>query len=362
MSCRVRRRRRGQGRSRTIALKQMRAGKKIAFRADGSKSIGFGHIVRSCVLASALEERGYETVFITSGTDETASGYITRRGFSLRRIPDEVNQNPAEQHVEFMRDCGARITVLDSYRVDDAYRARLKQNNIIVVAIDDVYSHYSHADLVINHNPSADARRYADFSGMLLPGAKYALIDPRFARSVRREPTAAAAPKLLVTMGGSDARDQTWRIVGILDTLEEDFSITVAAGFYEMTAPKHYRREPELVRSSDNMASVIAGCDAAITAGGVTCMELACVGIPFLVFVTDPFQKDNARVYHEKGAGIFKGELRELSDDELCTSFMEFLSIKKEWQVMGSAGRQLVDGHGAQNCAEAIDRFLKDSS
>ncbi|MEE8483504.1 MAG: UDP-2,4-diacetamido-2,4,6-trideoxy-beta-L-altropyranose hydrolase [Nitrospinota bacterium] len=328
--------------------------KKIVFRADGSKKLGFGHLKRCAVLGKALKELGHEIFFLSAGADGAVESFFGAQGFTFKVVKASASRETVTEHLTYMGSLGSSVTVLDSYGVDDAYRAALKDAGNVVIALDDVYSHYYHADMVINHNPSADSSRYADFGGKILAGPHYALIDPAFG-GVSRSGPSKAPPGILVTMGGTDAKNQTRRVLDLLDSVEEDFHITVLGGFYAgLPDVKRLSHPSDVISSTNEMPLLMGKCDAAITAGGVTCMELACAGLPFLLLVTDEFQLDNAKAYHDSCAGIFAGAASEISDEMLLNAIGEFVRNTERWSAMAENGRQLIGANGAKRAAAEI--------
>lgn len=331
--------------------------KKAVFRADGSKNDGFGHLARSAVLARAFRARGYQPVFLTGGADDAVRGFLSSAGFDFIETPHPSGGEGATFHAETMDRIGARLTVLDSYKIDAAYRAGLKERRFFVAAVDDIYTHYSSADAVINHNPSADPSRYGDFSGKLLCGPGYAIIDPAFSSS---RPNGSAPPAILVVLGGTDARGGLGRVLRLLDGVEGDFSITAVAGYYGQTdLPAGFRHPCRIIPHTGDMPSLVSQCSAAITAGGVTCMELACAGLPFLILLADGHQHDNARSYAASGAAMYAGALWEKTDSEIQDSFRSFISGSERWPQMSAKGRNLIDGQGAARVALELDTALR---
>ncbi len=322
------------------------------FRADGSKKIGFGHLVRSAVLAAAYREKGFEPLFITAGTDEAVENFFAARDIAFVKTPASAGIEAARFHLDAMRTFGARATVLDSYALDDESRRMLKAGGVLITAVDDVYTHYTHADIVINHNPSADAGRYGGFAGLKLVGPKYALIDPRL--GAVRATKKPEQPYLLVMLGGTDNLDQMGRVLKALDKVEGDFAITAVGGGY--TAPAaalKLRHRNRILSFTNELPELMASCDAAVSAGGVTCMELAALGKPFMVLVTDRHQANNAAAYVAKGCARHAGNAWEISDDELTAAIALFVARKERWPAMGDAGRMLVNPRGVHEVVAA---------
>lgn len=326
--------------------------RKIVFRADGSKEIGFGHLVRSAVLAAAYREKGFEPLFITAAGDEAVENFFAARGIPFVITPVSSGIEAARFHLDTMRQSGACATVLDSYALDGGFRRTLKEGRALVIAVDDLYTHYSHADIVINHNPSANIARYGGFAGLKLVGPRYALIDPRL--GAVRAAKKPEHPYLLVMLGGTDNLDQMGRVLKALDTVEGDFAITAVGGGYNGSgAALKLRHRNRLLSFTNELPELMASCDAAVSAGGVTCMELAALGKPFMVLVTDRHQADNAAAYEAKGCARRAGNAWELSDGELAAAIASFVAHKEQWPAMGDAGRMLVNPRGVHEVVAA---------
>ncbi|MBI5179108.1 MAG: hypothetical protein HZA04_07595 [Nitrospinae bacterium] len=327
---------------------------KVLIRADGSRKSGFGHLSRMAALSAAMERKGCRAVFITWGADDAVRGFLSSRGLAFIETPHAAGEDGARFHLKAMESCGAKLTILDSYQLDDPFRERLKEGGAVVAAVDDIYRHYSRADVVINHNPSADRARYADFSGRVLAGPQFALINQAFA-----DCRPALSPVVLVTLGGTDALAQTDRVLRLLDRVDEDFNILALAGSYSGGEVFSGLKHPlEIAPFTGDMPGLFSRCSAAITGGGITCMELACAGLPFLIVLTDEYQRENAETYARNGVAEYSGALWEKSDEELFASFSHFLSHPQAWGEMARKGRALVDGKGADRVAEELAALI----
>jgi len=332
--------------------------KKIVIRADGSKKIGFGHLSRMAVLAGELVKLDYDLLFITTVLDENIESFFDDRDLKFISFSPPSIEKAVLKHHQIMKDFGANLTILDSYFVNDEYRKGLKEHGVKVVAVDDVYKHYSYADFVINHNPSADISRYDNFGGKILAGVSYALINNDFAKIGTNQKN--EIPNILVMMGGSDAVNQTDRVVKILDEIDADFSITALQGFYsDKSNPTETKHKCDFVHGTYNVPLVFEQCDACITAGGVSTIELASAGIPFMTLLTNYRQLDNANAWERLGASVYGGDTEKISDDELKVSLKRFTSMQDEWESMGLKGRELVDGKGAERVAKRLAEFDK---
>ncbi len=338
-------------------LNRQGAGRKILFRADGSQKAGFGHLVRSSVLAHAFKAKGYEPLFLSYAPDEAVRGFLSARGFECIGTPHSAGEQGADFHAEAMDNTGASVSVLDSYKVDDAYRAKLKKHGAFIVAVDDIYAHFSHADAVINHNPSANPSRYSGFAGRLLHGSQYAMVGSSFS-SCRI--AASAEPAILVVMGGTDALGGLGRVLGLLDKVDGNFSVKAVGGYYGQSGlPSAFTHHCEILPFTNDMPSLVSQCSAAITAGGITCMEFACAGLPFLTLLADEHQRSNAEAYAASGVAAYAGAMWEKDDAALLGSFGSFLSASDKWPTMSANGRRMIDGKGPERIVSGLEPLFR---
>lgn len=64
----------------------------LTIRADGSGSIGLGHVVRCLSLARAVEQRGGTVSFVCRRYDGVAGELLRNRSFAVIELPDEIGR------------------------------------------------------------------------------------------------------------------------------------------------------------------------------------------------------------------------------------------------------------------------------
>lgn len=90
-----------------------------------------------------------------------------------------------------------------------------------------------------------------------------------------------------------------------------------------------------------------------ICSGGMTAMEFACMGIPMLVYESAPNQRQQIAWLVEAGAAL---ELDHVSGE----GWLEWdLPHKETLAAMSRAGRDLVDGRGAERVADIVEARLE---
>ncbi|MBB3189436.1 UDP-2,4-diacetamido-2,4,6-trideoxy-beta-L-altropyranose hydrolase [Halomonas cerina] len=318
----------------------------IAFRADASRSIGSGHVMRCLTLADALAARGADCHFLCRVHDGHLIERIADHGHRVHRLslPDESDgegaspaatedapphadwlgvdwADDAEQSRHVLAALRPDWLVVDHYALDVRWEDLVTPEGCRVLVIDDLADRSHRADLLLDQNLG---RRAADYAGLVpeacrvLVGPTYALLRPEFAAWRDASLARREAPRLqhlLITLGGVDQDNVTGRVLEVLSQcpLSQDLQITVVMG---ATAPwlddvrARARRMPwptEVAVNVDDMARRMAGADLAIGAAGSTSWERCCLGLPTVMVALAENQVAIARHLDEAQAAIHVG-------------------------------------------------------
>jgi|MDTD01.1.fsa_nt_gb UDP-2,4-diacetamido-2,4,6-trideoxy-beta-L-altropyranose hydrolase len=195
---------------------------RILFRADGNRTIGFGHVYRTLALAGMLNN-DFECVFAINRPDGFIKDQISKvcQVMSLDTeynypIPDKMttqNQLPYDLQGVVRED---DIVVVDGYHFGAEYQQGLKNTGCKQVWIDDLLRDYPFADAVINHAVGIEAAQY-NTNARLALGLEYAILrKPFFSPLKPKDYTNKVA---YISLGGSDYFGFTLKICkGLLAT------------------------------------------------------------------------------------------------------------------------------------------------
>ena len=190
--------------------------------------------------------------------------------------------------------------VLDGYHFGPDCQKAVREAGYKLLLIDD-YAHqpkYS-CDILLNQNLGAEKLPYTGEMGKRLFGPKYALLRPEFAdaRKLAEMRNFPDTPqKLLLTLGGGNFSEHLRRIAPCFTLPElKGRILRVIAGAMQEEAIRDILQdcpaEIEILRRVDDMPALLLDTDLCITAGGSTCWELCCLGVPFLTVEVAENQK-----------------------------------------------------------------------
>lgn len=339
-------------------------------RCDGSPEIGTGHLIRCLALAHGLARAGFQVVFATKPYDDRLVRKIKREGYAIQLLP--LTYEP-EQDARLSIGLAAvalrrPIFVLDSYELPATYHRAVMGAGLCLVLIDDLARGAVAADILVNQNISAGPEVYAKQElGRVLLGPRYALLREEF-RTLRRRvrPASRETRRVLVTLGGADPDGQTFKAVKAIGRLKEKEGIEAVvilghahpdpAGL--QTCIAETGRPIRLLAERDDIGQWMLDADVAISGGGTTCLELACLGVPNLILILSEEQRGNAEGLDAAGVSFNLGQGSTATEAQITEALEALLANPSRRGAMTLAGRALVDGDGVSRVVSAIQETV----
>lgn len=330
-------------------------------RADAGPSIGAGHLMRCLTLARQLaDSHSVEPVIATTCRQPELLEHVERSGIPIVHL-DAAHPDPqdAAQVRALLSAEGAEAVIVDGYHFDDSYLDAVRSESVRTVAIDDAAHTYS-SDLLLDHNLGALSQPYrlaANTTPLL--GPRFSLVRPEFL-TVKRQPRPPSAPvRVLVTMGAGDPANATSLALRAIARLRRPFDVTVVVG-----GANRHRASIEaacaplptvrIVHNARGLESLMAGADLAIAAVGGTMWELACLGVPALVFSLDALQARVGAMAHRYGAHHWLGDVSTADEEMVGAALLALADDGDRQETMSRLGKLLIDGKGPARAASAI--------
>lgn len=335
-------------------------------RADGSAKTGAGHLMRCLTVADEAAERS-EVCFLCG--DDASAAFAAGRGYVARVLSAEPFS--AAEAGEICGLVGGEKPVLlaDSYLITRAYVEKLSACCEVALLDDMAAQPFFGAHWIINYNFFADEDRYRQLYGgravspAFLLGAEYIPLRPQF-RNCRRDGregkgySLGEPRRVLITAGGGDHRNITGAVLECLMREEKlkktELHVICGAFSPNLDSVQHLARLRDMIYVHQNvqdMAGLMARCDAAVTAGGTTVYELCAVGVPFVAFSYADNQEALVRYAGACGIGIDAGDYR-LETGEVLRRIRDgvvrLLDGDREAERFRRAAMERVDGCGAR--------------
>lgn len=313
------------------------------FRVASRPEVGGGHVSRCLTLARAMAGRvSVRFVLDPEGADWTSR--IMASGFEVGAEGDAWTGH-------------AEGVILDTYEVSRTTLQHWRQQAARLVAIVDTECPLAGVDISIMQWRLACNEAGAG----VLWGLRHALVPRQFA-----EIADAVWPELpqhvLVSFGLRDSVNATGLIISALENLATEWQpeVTIVAGARAphleavRKAVDRLGSRGGLVVEADSMIPLLASCDFAIGAGGISAAERAAAGRPSATLALNAHQRMVAQALSSCGATLDLGGVESADPETLAAALLSLAKDREGRMRMAAAARRAVDGQGARRVADGI--------
>lgn len=330
-------------------------------RAAGGGSIGAGHLIRCLSLAQACRAQGGRAAFAIDPASQALADRLAQDANDVYVL----NQGDAAELIRLAHQWDANLVLLDGYNFDEAYHQAIA-SQFRLITIDD-YGHNArqHAHWLLNPNLGADESLYQNRPSHchLFLGSRYTLFRRDFLEARQNHfdrPIKNRVERVLVTLGGSDSDNHTFKVVQALKKSQIDVQVDIILGAWHpdpASIQTLIADQPRwrILQNVANMADLLSQADLAILGGGTTLWESCLLGTPALVMIIAENQRPGAEM-------AFSAELavRASEDPAVLANQIQELDRQQELRAqLSQAGREQFDGRGAARVLALLDAPLR---
>ena len=317
----------------------------IAFRVDGNKTLGLGHVKRCIVIAKKLQKNNISCIFITQFKEIEA--LLQSEGFVVFIIKKKNKLTQINRLLEKER---CTKLIIDSKNKSIGKLLETINPQIKIILIDN-FNHSSYADLLIISSVENPKKHYPQNS---IVGIQYLLhgIDvlPKISKPKKTS--------ILVTMGGSDKYDITLKIINSFLKNPGNFDLTIVLG-------KFYKHEKNLLEiiSNDKRFTIIKNPPSLVplmqksTIGivtfGITVYEAAICCLPLFVISHSNENTLSAKLVEKYGWINHLGKYDKINYTSIPNNVIQLTQNKIKLKKMKQACSQ-IDGLGPSRVSEKI--------
>ena len=242
---------------------------RYVIRADASKSIGAGHVMRSTAIAEELIARGSEVVFVGQISDlPWVENRIAALGFST------ICKNTDE----FISNNESDILILDSYEIPqyDQFIAPAKWLHIVSI-VDEQTPNYFCA---LRIHPGLDASWVGDSAVPIIAGPLFIPFRKSLSRVTAEANYDHRALRVAVVAGGSDPYELAIAISKILAKFSEALEVLVFSNsVFEETLDSRF----QFIEIGPRLDELTQNVDLVLTSSSTSSLEFIarglCVGV-----------------------------------------------------------------------------------
>jgi UDP-2,4-diacetamido-2,4,6-trideoxy-beta-L-altropyranose hydrolase len=328
--------------------------KRLVFRADGSATIGLGHVYR-CLAISDMLNKTFEMCFAIFGGDEKVLKLISDFNISIIALD-------TQDDISFADVCD--IVVLDGYWHTNAYIKKLRNLNLCVVEIDDLpkTSYISH--LVINHALKPDYSQ-SQFSGgaSLLVGSEFALLRKEFLVDSLPNFRELNRNVIMLSLGGADPHNYTCKLLAVLAKQKaikiDEVNILLGAAYkHDLKALEDICRSGDFLckihreLTAQEIVNLFKETSVLLCPASTTVYEACAIGVPTIVFMTAANQINIYKGLVESGTVVSGGDLSTQSETELILKLQSCIGNRELLLQSSKLQHQLIDGKSGERIRE----------
>jgi len=258
---------------------------------SGNRIIGMGHVYNSLIIAGDLASCDV-TFLVDKKSDSFAYEKIKSNNYKVfcqksdDLIEDVVKYNPS-------------LVINDRLDNEYSYIAKLKEENIKCICIEDVGEGARYAEIVINAiytEPEFNDNRYYGYM-------YYILRDEFYFRSTVQK-TREKVTNVLLTFGGVDPCNLTKKVLSIIYPycIDNNINIIVVAGIgYDKYQSLSEYSNVDIMKDVADLSEIMFDSDIVFSSMGRTSFEIASLAVPAILMAQNSRELTHSFGFAEQG-------------------------------------------------------------
>lgn len=327
-------------------------------RVDASESIGLGHLTRCLLIANFIKGKGCEVVFITAQL--LSKNIIESKGFKCHKFGSKI-PNLIDFYHSFSIIADINSEAIFNNNVDYINHLNfIGRDAKLLITLEDLADYPYCSDLVIIPYCGADKLKLNDdCKTIYLLGPNYFPLRKEFDNE--SFVVSKNAKKVLITMGGSDPKKITLKVLDSISNSEKQYEILVVLGQASSITDKdidnvigNYNGLFKVIREAKNISELMLASDVTITNSGLTKYELSALGVPCIIISNNPQQALYSEDFSNYGSSIHLGSSNVVNErciKESCEDLMQNYELRLR---MSKKGKVLIDSNGLQRIGKEL--------
>jgi UDP-2,4-diacetamido-2,4,6-trideoxy-beta-L-altropyranose hydrolase len=317
--------------------------------------------MRCLALAQAWQDAGGRAAFAVAQSPDGLLRRLRGEGFETNVVSAAPGSSQdAQLLIAQAGALQARCVVVDGDQFGVEFMQQIQDAGTRILLIDDFAARVAFpAEIVLNPNFGASETPYrgTGFHGEVLAGEKYVLLRREFkTASSYFDGISGAGHRVLITPGGSDPTSDGPKMLADLASAD-DFKSTFVAGpgcEYRSELERFRGGNIEILFDVDGMPALMARCDMAVIVAGGTLWESLYTGCVVLSYTRNAVQESVVSALARRNVVANMGDIADFEGSELIGKLRELRESSSTRNSMAAAGRQLIDGKGAERVVERL--------
>lgn len=256
---------------------------------EGGDGIGFGHLTRCSALYEKALENNFNPKFIVYGKNIDKA--LEKYNYEIKEWKDKKYLSTLLTKKDFV--------IVDSYLASLKIYKVISTLSIRALYIDDNMRLEYPEGIVVNPSLYGDKLDYPIKNNVkYLLGKDYIILRKEFEELVQRK-ARDEIKNILITLGGTDIRNLTPKLLKILKNINQNFKINVIIGSSFQNIKEILEEKTKNISllynlTASDMKKEMEKADIVISACGQTIYELLAIGVSFIPIIVADNQLNNA--------------------------------------------------------------------
>ena len=332
----------------------------VVFRVDSNKRLGMGHLSRCFELANTLKKFKIKSYFAIK-KDKSALELVRERNFPFKIISnfeDEELNELVKLHDKINFQC----IIIDLKKSKNTKFFSKLNGMCKTVVIDNTSKNSLFANLVIWPwvKEQYSEKIIKKFSQKLLVGPEYMQIGNFKTKNEKQR----IQNSILVSMGGSDKRQLTTKIISSFQKSKYDFHMDIAIGKFFSDTEKIYEiirndKRFSIIQNNKGLIPIMSKYRIGIFSFGLTVCEACFVGLPSIVLSHSIENDSYAKKMAEYQCMKYLGYYKTIKFNKIPQLVFNLMNNQKQYKKYLVNGKKMIDGKGNERIAKKIFEMIK---
>lgn len=283
--------------------------KKIAFRFEVSKKIGYGHFMRCLSIAEKLNKKYSFQIYFIVNKDFSSKSLIKNK--KIKIIYLNKTKNHLNEEVKILKlinklkiNC-IFFDIKKNYSIN--FLKKLSNNKIKIITIDDKYNKKNYSDICFYPPvPQVNKMNWANFTGKKFIGWQYIPLRSQFEKVIKHK---TVQQKILIMGGGSNSKNFTYKILKKMNSFKNRLELVILLGFRINLDSKHKKiikeshHEISVIKNKYHIKRMIKESLLTILPFGVTAYEVAALQKYSILFTNSKDDEMSASIFQKAKIG-----------------------------------------------------------
>ena len=343
---------------------------KLLIIADGSKKIGYGHLVRCITIAEYLLKKGWECSILDPGFEILKVKFLNTKALTIITKQSLVEiQNKKNENNKF------DLTIIDGYNFNFQFKLSFYNISRKVMIIDDLAKNKNCCEIILDQSPG---RKDLDYSKLVpsdchvLTGSRYIIIRDELLTAnklfnFKRKRKRKRKRKILISLGSTDPDNISLKVLKFLFYLNFKIEISIivtknSINILEINKLLKLNKNKFNIffnPTVKDLKKIYFDTDICIGSPGVAIWERIHFGIANIIFQPNVVQKHLSDYLKDKKI------VKELNLRSNCFSLKSILKLKNllynDFLIskMVFKGNTIVDGKGLVRVCDVIEKVCE---